>query len=48
MDAYIQDGNSPYYFANIIGLKFAGVYLPRSLETNSWLAFGILDFMTTG
>ena len=34
-----------HYLANIVGLLFVSAYLPRSSETDSWLAFSIQELI---
>jgi hypothetical protein len=36
-----EAGRSNHYLANIAGLLFAAAYLPRTAETDAWLAFAI-------
>jgi hypothetical protein len=35
-----------HYLANVAGLLFAGAYLPRSRETDAWLAFGVQEMVS--
>jgi hypothetical protein len=37
---------SNHYFANIAGLLFIAAYLPRSAETDGWLAFSLQELIT--
>ena len=34
-----------HYFANILGLLFAGAYLPRSSEIDAWFSFAVREFI---
>jgi hypothetical protein len=36
---------SNHYLANVLGTLFAGAYLPRSPEVDSWLAFGVQELL---
>ncbi len=36
---------SNHYLANIVGLLFISVYLPRNKKTNAWLAFSVYEFI---
>jgi hypothetical protein len=36
---WAEQGRGNHYLANIIGVLFAAAYLPRSSETEAWLAF---------
>jgi hypothetical protein len=34
-----------HYFANIVGLFFVAAYLPRTVETDAWLAFSLQELI---
>jgi hypothetical protein len=37
-----------HYFANILGLLFAGAYLPRSPDVDAWFSFAVREFIGEG
>jgi Heparinase II/III N-terminus/Heparinase II/III-like protein len=38
-------GRGNHYLADVAGLLFAAAYLPRSRETDAWLAFGVQELI---
>lgn len=40
-----QDLVGNHYLANIVGLLFIAAYLPRTSETNAWLAFSVQELI---
>ncbi len=40
-----EEGRGNHYLADIVGLLFAAAYLPRSIESDAWLAFGARELV---
>lgn len=41
-----ETGRSNHYLSNVVGLLFVAAYLPRSPETDAWLAFAVQQLET--
>ena len=42
---WAEAGRGNHYLSDILGLLFAAAYLPRSPETDAWLAFATREFL---
>jgi len=42
---WFPDGRGNHYLADIVGLLFVAVYLPRSAEADAWLAFAVQELL---
>lgn len=43
-----EEGRGNHYLANVVGLLFAGAYLPRDVAFDDWLAFAVHELIVEG